>query len=279
MENLTLDKSEIVYGQVTLELLGCVILCTITYNMYKGIEIGHPIYAVIFCDLIGTLTSSLINTAILPFVDTCRYTSLANGNSIVFLAFHCCCWCVLSILRYIYIIKKAWLDEKFPDSSSLLKVSLSALVILVLWNASSGVAVAIYYGYPQIKVMDMAIEQKMKCTTIVMLNLILMISVSCWCYFQILRHNGKFGNNSVGIISGADTSEVMPNGLFVIDYFQQEMSARESIEMKTFAQIQRQAKIKKQQLEIDCAILSLKTNLSFVLILTLLYLSAIFFFQ
>jgi hypothetical protein len=42
MENLTLDKSEIVYGQAALELFGCVILCTVTYNMYKGIEIGHP---------------------------------------------------------------------------------------------------------------------------------------------------------------------------------------------------------------------------------------------
>jgi hypothetical protein len=179
-------------------------------------------------------------------------------------------------LRYIYIVKKAWLDEKFPDSSSLLKVSLSALVILVLWNASSGLGVAIYYGYPQIKVMDMAIEKKMKCTTIVMINLILMISVSCWCYFKILRHNGKFGNNSVGIIGDADTSEVMPNGLFVIDNFRQELSARENIEMNTFTQIQRQAKIKKQQEEIDSAILSLKTNLSFILILSLLYVLGIF---
>lgn len=89
------DPIAIVSTQVTLECLSSAVLFCGSYLIYKGIEIGHPVYAVILANLIGTLASSLLNSALFPFLTPYRYTSLANLNNIVCLAFHCCCWCIL----------------------------------------------------------------------------------------------------------------------------------------------------------------------------------------
>jgi len=139
MESFSQDPIEIVFVQVTLEILGSFILFTLSHLIYKGIEIGHPVYAVIFCDIIVTLTSSLINVIILPFVDNYRYTGLANVNNFFCLVFHCCCWCILSILRYLYLVKQSWLDKTFPQLANLRIVSLLSLALLFILNISMGI--------------------------------------------------------------------------------------------------------------------------------------------
>jgi hypothetical protein len=95
-----------------------------------------------------------------------------------------------------------------------------------------------------------------------------MISISCWCYFEILKRRGKLGQNSVGV---AETSHGVAGGLFLIENAHREISARENIEMQAFANMQRQAEVLKQQAEIDSAVLSLKTNLTFFLVLISIY--------
>ncbi len=136
---------------------------TVLYNIYKGIEISHPVYAVVFCDHFINLVSSLINVAILPFVINYKYTVLVNGNNGLCLVFNSCCWCILSLLRYLYVTKKTWLENKFPEPVRLLKVSFSALGILAILNVSSGLATAMHFGFPKVKVVDMTQEQKIAC--------------------------------------------------------------------------------------------------------------------
>jgi membrane glycosyltransferase len=68
----------------------------------------------------------------------------------------------------------------------------------------------IYFGYPKAKVMDMTLEQKVICLFVILFNLVSMIFVSCWCYFQILRQRGKFGHNRVDVINDEGATPATP---------------------------------------------------------------------
>jgi hypothetical protein len=276
MEDFGQDPIALVGAQLTLEIIGCLILVVMSYLIYKRIEIGHPVYAVIFCDLTGTLASYLINTVILPFVSRSQYLRLVNVNNFFGLVFHCSCWCILSILRYLYIVKKPWLDKTFPELANLRNVSLFALMVLFTLNLSLCVSTLIYFGYPKVSVMGMALAQKMTVFLIGLFILVFMILISCWCYFKILRHNGQFGHNNVDTINDADNSHTPTGGLFFVEDVHREMSARENIEMRNFSRLQRQAEIKKQKDEIQSAFLSLKTNLSLLVFLILIYSLVVF---
>jgi len=271
------DRFEMVCVEVIFELLSSAILFTGSYYTYRGIEIRHPVYAVLFCDLIVALTSSLINAVIFPFVSTYRYSSLANGSNAFCFIFHSCCWCILSIQRYLYVTKKTWLEQKFPDPSRLLKVSLLSLIALVTFNVASFLATVIYFGYPQVKLTEMRLEHKIPCVIVLLCNFVLMLLVSCWSYVEILRQRGQFGQNSVADIDHSNNSQADSPGLFIVGNRFEEMTARQSFELRTFATIQNQSLIKQQQAEIDSAVLSLKTNLSYLLVLIFVLLSTVFF--
>jgi hypothetical protein len=273
VSNFQQDRFETVCVEVIFEVLSSAILFTGSYYTYRGIEIRHPVYAVLFCDLIVALASSLINGVIFPFVSTYRYTSLANGSNVLCLIFHSCCWCILSIQRYLYITKKTWLEQKFPDPSRLLKASLLSLIVLVTFNMGSGLGIVIYYGYPKVKVMEMSLEHKIPCVIVLLCNYVVMLLISCWCYAEILRLRGKFGQNSVNFIDESNSSQVDAPGIFIVENFNRENSAHENFELRNFAAIQSQSLLKKQQAEVDSAVLSLKTNASYFLFLIVLFLS------
>jgi len=276
MEDVSLDQKKIINVQVILELFSSVTIIYVVYKMYKGIEISNPLYAIVFCNLITSLLSSLLNSIVFPFISSVCYTSLVNGNNIACLCFHFCCWCILSILRYLYILKKDYLDEKFSEPAKLLHVSIFALFLLFAINVSSCLSTAMYFGYPKVKIMNLPMEQKAIWVMVVMLNLLFMFLVSCWCYFQILRCRSPLGHNSVGVIYNTDASRANTNGLFVIEIVQNDISARENEDIENFARIQKQTEMKKRQAEKDSAVLSLKTNLSFFFVLIALFLTAMF---
>jgi hypothetical protein len=276
MEDFGQDPTALVGAQLTLEIIGSLILIVMSYLIYKRIEIDHPVYAIIFCDLTGTLASSLINTMVLPFVNRSQYLRLVNVNNFSCIVFHCCCWCILSILRYLYIVKQPWLDKTFPQPVHLQNLSLFSVIILFTLNFSFGMSTLIYFGYPQVRIMDMAFEQKISVVMIGLLILVSLILTSCWCYFKILRHNGKFGHNSVDVINDADISHTPTGGLFFVEDVHREMTARENIEMRNFLQFQQQAEINRQKAEIQSAMLSLKTNLGLLIFLISIVLIAVF---
>jgi hypothetical protein len=149
-------------------------------------------------------------------------------------------------------------------------------MVLFALNLTLGISTLIYFGYPKVRVMDMDFDQKMTVFMIGMFILVFMILISCWCYFKILRHNGQFGHNSVDVINDANISHTASDGLFFVGDVHREMSARENIEMRKFSTLQHQAEIKKQKDEIQSAFLSLKTNLSLIVFLILIYVLVVF---
>jgi hypothetical protein len=124
--------------------------------------------------------------------------------------------------------------------------------------------------------MDFTTEEKMICALVLIINIFFMIGISSWFYIQILRHRGKIGHNSVDVNVDEQPPQVNGPGLFLVENLHQELSGIENIEMANFNDLQRQAEIKKQQSEIDSAILSLKTNMSLIIVLILLLLSVMF---
>jgi hypothetical protein len=75
--------------QIALEVCNIGYLATGVYLMYRGIEIGHPVYGTLFCNLLVTLTSSVANAFVFPLVSVYPYDGLANGSNLGSLLFHC----------------------------------------------------------------------------------------------------------------------------------------------------------------------------------------------
>ena len=262
MENLTesgisssADRIETVACQVILEIISSAVLFTGAYLVYKEIEIRHPVYAVIFCDLLVSLVSSVISIAIFPFsIGTFRYTAASNLISLLCLHFHCCCWSILSVLRYLYINHQHWLDQTFPEFKGLLWISFSVLGILFTINITSLTGIAIYFGFPVIKFVDMSLQSKLVCLSVTMVNLMLMILASCWCYIKIMWQRGRIGHNSVHVQNNAAMVMV-------------ENANPDQRELEMQARIQNEATQQRQEAEVRSAVLSLKTNAMYVFIL------------
>jgi len=78
------------------------------------------VYAVLFCNAVFSLATSLFNASsafvVASFKNWCVLTILIGLLSQLF---HVISWGVVSVLRYLYIIKAGWLHQKFPDPCKL----------------------------------------------------------------------------------------------------------------------------------------------------------------
>jgi len=116
------------------------------YGMYNGIEIQHPLYAILFCNLIVPLISSSINITgfeFLPFEKYVKISNLTNGISI---SFHGTCWLLSSVIRYLYIMHNDWLFSKLPDVKKQCWIALGLEILLTILFMMPIVGTAILLG-------------------------------------------------------------------------------------------------------------------------------------
>ena len=97
------------------EFTNLIFLLLAVLGMYQGIEIGHPLYAVLFANLIVPMAFSVMNIIGFAFMPQISYVIFANTNNAMSIFFHCTCWCITSLIRYLYIIKPDWLHKKMPS--------------------------------------------------------------------------------------------------------------------------------------------------------------------
>ena len=121
------------------------LLCTI-YGMFQGIEIIHPLYTVLFLNLLVSLLSTVVNIVAFSFLSIEKYfivTNLSNSQSSYF---HCTSWCITSIIRYIYIFHSDWIHRMIP--SARLKCILATVISFTysFMQCSPTFAVVISYG-------------------------------------------------------------------------------------------------------------------------------------
>ena len=95
--NWTLDKCLMVLlpEMPALPMLGLSI-----YVMNKGVEIGHPVYSVLFLNLIFAFGMSIFLLLASIFCDIYRWALLSSVGNMIARLYHHSSWAVLSVLRY-----------------------------------------------------------------------------------------------------------------------------------------------------------------------------------
>lgn len=225
------SKEEYILFPVCLEVGSSILLLLGIHQMYVGIEINHPVYGILFGNLMFALVSSLINIFVFPFLTNFKYSALVNANITIYFLFHDSCWCVLSVLRYFYIIHKNWLHDKFPEAKTILILASFGIFTIFTICFFSVLGPLVAFGWPKIKVFDMPLEAKIIGLSLILGNLIFLLGTSCIFYIMILGKRGKFCINKVSPI-------------------EQEVS--ENSEASINCEL--------ENLEINAAILSLETN-------------------
>jgi hypothetical protein len=128
------------------EYFNFVFLLAGIYGMYEGIEIQHPLYAVIFLNLMIALFFTVVDLIIFFFLCSNRFVSVANASSGVSLFFHCTCWCVTSIIRYLYIVHENWIHSVVPSLKSQRFLAFGLTFVLFLTLTSPPLGYGIYLG-------------------------------------------------------------------------------------------------------------------------------------
>jgi amino acid transporter len=140
------------------ECVNIVLLSTGIFQMFKGIEIDHPVFNILFLNLIITLVSSLINILAFPLPfplpNNVKYSTIVNATNGLTMLFHCCCWAVVSALRYVYTMKKNWLEEHYPDQKQIKYLSTVLLACLYIFCAGTDLSVVAMFGWPSYKIFE-----------------------------------------------------------------------------------------------------------------------------
>jgi hypothetical protein len=182
------------------ELFNTILLMSVLVPVYKGIEIEHPIYKILFSNLCVSLLSSLANFAFFFFpIKVLKFTRALSTNNWVCIMYHYTSWCILSILRYIYIKHSDWLHKKFPKTSTIGNLATAAIALACLLEFLLCLAVFTLTGWPRIKNSEVSKPIFILRGSTPLGILVSLIGISCFFYAKILRENRKVGENDTHI--------------------------------------------------------------------------------
>jgi hypothetical protein len=179
------------------DALNTILLSIGIVQMYNGIEIGHPVFRVLFCNLVAAFMSSVVNVIAYPVEKNIRYSTIVNGNNTFCLLFHCCCWLIVSILRFLYIIHKDWILLRFPEAKVLNRLVITSVFCTYLTCWLIVIFVCVLCGWPGLKLFEMPMPQRAIAVGTLLGIYILLLCVSCSFYLLIMRKRGSLRNNKV----------------------------------------------------------------------------------
>jgi hypothetical protein len=184
------------------EFFNLILLTIVICQMYNGIEIQHPIYKIVFCNLCVSFLSSLMSVAAFPLIKTIRFSAIMNANNWYCIIYHYTSWCILSILRYLYIMHNNWLHEKFLEPKTIGNLGIAATFLTFFLALSVNLLAAILLtGWPRKGLAEAPTSLLIIRIVIVIGTFVLLLGVSCFFYAKILRHRGiinKFGTVRLG---------------------------------------------------------------------------------
>ena len=179
--------------------------------MHQGIEIGHPVYAILFNNLLVTLIACLVEIVLLLMPTATRPESMIKACSIFSGLFHIYSWLLVSMLRYIYIIHIDWIDDKFSEPKRLTKLCVLAVHLVYLTNMSVLLTVLVVNNWPLVEVTAMEMAPKTICSLLAFSSYMLPLSVSCIFHCLILYRRGVIGRSTVGVAESNTTKVCEPN--------------------------------------------------------------------
>ena len=128
------------------ECINLILLLMAIYGMHHGIEIGHPLYAILFLNLIIALCFTLFDIVGFVFLPADKFMTLTNTNSGLSLFFHCTSWCITSIIRYIYIAHDDWIHSTIPSHKNQCRAAFVLAFIMSLFFAFPMYGYALFLG-------------------------------------------------------------------------------------------------------------------------------------
>ena len=146
IENIDHWPMELQATLVAPEYLNFFVLLLAVYGMYQGVEIKHPLYAVLFLNLIIPLCFTVIDMIGFVFLTSSKYITLSNTNSVFCIYLHCICWCLASIIRYIYIIYPDWINNLTPSVRTQYFATYTIAFILTFLLSAPMYSYAMYLG-------------------------------------------------------------------------------------------------------------------------------------
>jgi hypothetical protein len=88
------------------DILDFVLLLIAIYGMYQGIEISHPVYALLFSNLVFPFVVTTLNLTFFLILPFNTWTRLSLYGNVLSIHFHMTSWSIISVLRYVYIEHK-----------------------------------------------------------------------------------------------------------------------------------------------------------------------------
>jgi hypothetical protein len=116
------------------------------YGMYQGIEIQHPLYAILFLNLIVPFVFTSINIVAFFFIPIYKFFIIANSSSGLSIYFHSVCWCMTSVIRYIYIFHENWIHSHIPNHKIQCLAAIGLTLTFCVFLSSPAFISAIYIG-------------------------------------------------------------------------------------------------------------------------------------
>lgn len=183
-----------VFHIIVSNIINIVLVLVSIHQMYHGIEISHPIYCILFSNLVSALFASLSDIIILTLESGLTTPIIVKASAVFMILFHHWSWCIISFLRYLYIVQRNWLHEKFPEPWKITIIAMVAVYTLFFATALTNVFVLTYNGWPFVEMYDMERPSRIACTLTLFLNYILPMSISCYFYILLLRYRGVVAN-------------------------------------------------------------------------------------
>jgi hypothetical protein len=179
------------------------------YHMYRAIEIGHPVYATLFYNLILVILASTLEIVAVPFLEYIRVQTFVKNCTAFVVIFHACTWLVMSVLRYLYIVHNNWVHKTFPDPRKLTILSLCLTCCIYCITILTFLPLFLINKWPYIEVIEMEMTDRIACSIAFLASYICILGISSIFYTLILHQRGSIGNNCVGVLpAGLEDNEL-----------------------------------------------------------------------
>ena len=186
-------------GVILPEVLAIPILTISVSVMYHGVEIAHPVFRLLFNNLIFAFVSSAIILSAAPIVDGRNLLLISEFGNLISLLFHHSTWMVLSCLRFAYIVKSDWLHSKCPDVNRLRNISQIAVALSFSFILSAELSVLlgsiILSGWPKFSLF-LNLQKSEKVFIIFSLTSVYLLPISVSLVFYVMLARATSANMS-----------------------------------------------------------------------------------
>ena len=144
------NKDEHLAISILLEFVFGTVSSLFTYKIYQGVEISHPVYAVVFSNnLLANILSLLVFLLVIIRHCTeccsCRYLGMAIWSCIFFM--NCICWTIVAILRYHLLVTTKRRGAEETDMMKMTRIALGLYWgLVILLSVTRATLIGISYG-------------------------------------------------------------------------------------------------------------------------------------